>query len=583
MSEQDKIIDCPSCLKKIPITKVNSHLDTCLSGTQNSLKNVLSGRVKKPIGIARRTMSTVIPTTKASKGSLFTRSMTLDGMPKVKIQPQTQFENKFDDIKDEIMLSDNENVDIVKSEDEQQEKMIYETKFDDPDYLDKIQSLPLYERLKPQCLKTYIGQDHLLNKKTGIIYKHLSSTPSTIPNMILFGPPSIGKTSLITVLLNELNTRSTGKWKIYSLSGVSLSIPDLKKIIDQTVKSFQNWKIKSIIFIDEIHRLNKLQQDSLLKICELGHARLVGCTTENPSFKINDSVLSRLNVFVLNEYTKDERWRMFELIKKVQFYYLPSVQFQNEEIEKEIFEIVVGLSRDNRRFISLYENLYLYCSDEGNKGINYITLEKLNEMTKSNAFKNIMYYNTDTHYELISAFHKSVRGSDTNAALYYLFKMLKHGCDPLYICRRMIRIASEDVGILNNQALIFANTTYESCMKLGMPESDVILAHCCVLLCESPKSVKIYRTMNKIKTALDENDIYRDGDVPYHLRNAPTKLMEQLGYKKDYKYNPDYINGNIPEGQDYFPDKFYEENLSNEDEQYLEYMKHVYDNEKHLG
>ncbi|KAL6943480.1 hypothetical protein ACO0OE_003368 [Hanseniaspora uvarum] len=583
MSEQDKIIDCPSCLKKIPITKVNSHLDTCLSGTQNSLKNVLSGRVKKPIGIARRTMSTVVPTTKASKGSLFTRSMTLDGMPKVKIQPQTQFENKFDDIKDEIMLSDNENVDIVKSEDEQQEKMIYETKFDDPDYLDKIQSLPLYERLKPQCLKTYIGQDHLLNKKTGIIYKHLSSTPSTIPNMILFGPPSIGKTSLITVLLNELNTRSTGKWKIYSLSGVSLSIPDLKKIIDQTVKSFQNWKIKSIIFIDEIHRLNKLQQDSLLKICELGHARLVGCTTENPSFKINDSVLSRLNVFVLNEYTKDERWRMFELIKKVQFYYLPSIQFQNEEIEKEIFEIVIGLSRDNRRFISLYENLYLYCSDEGNKGINYITLEKLNEMTKSNAFKNIMYYNTDTHYELISAFHKSVRGSDTNAALYYLFKMLKHGCDPLYICRRMIRIASEDVGILNNQALIFANTTYESCMKLGMPESDVILAHCCVLLCESPKSVKIYRTMNKIKTALDENDIYRDGDVPYHLRNAPTKLMEQLGYKKDYKYNPDYINGNIPEGQDYFPDKFYEENLSNEDEQYLEYMKHVYDNEKHLG
>ncbi|KAF0277407.1 hypothetical protein FOG50_01689 [Hanseniaspora uvarum] len=387
MSEQDKIIDCPSCLKKIPITKVNSHLDTCLSGTQNSLKNVLSGRVKKPIGIARRTMSTVVPTTKASKGSLFTRSMTLDGMPKVKIQPQTQFENKFDDIKDEIMLSDNENVDIVKSEDEQQEKMIYETKFDDPDYLDKIQSLPLYERLKPQCLKTYIGQDHLLNKKTGIIYKHLSSTPSTIPNMILFGPPSIGKTSLITVLLNELNTRSTGKWKIYSLSGVSLSIPDLKKIIDQTVKSFQNWKIKT----------------------------------------------------------------------------------------------------------------------------------------------------------------------------------------------------SEDVGILNNQALIFANTTYESCMKLGMPESDVILAHCCVLLCESPKSVKIYRAMNKIKTALDENDIYRDGDVPYHLRNAPTKLMEQLGYKKDYKYNPDYINGNIPEGQDYFPDKFYEENLSNEDEQYLEYMKHVYDNEKHLG
>ena len=583
MSEQDKIIDCPSCLKKIPITKVNSHLDTCLSGTQNSLKNVLSGRVKKPIGIARRTMSTVVPTTKASKGSLFTRSMTLDGMPKVKIQPQTQFENKFDDIKDEIMLSDNENLDIVKSEDEQQEKMIYETKFDDPDYLDKIQSLPLYEKLKPQCLKTYIGQDHLLNKKTGIIYKHLSSTPSTIPNMILFGPPSIGKTSLITVLLNELNTRSTGKWKIYSLSGVSLSIPDLKKIIDQTVKSFQNWKIKSIIFIDEIHRLNKLQQDSLLKICELGHARLVGCTTENPSFKINDSVLSRLNVFVLNEYTKDERWRMFELIKKVQFYYLPSVQFQNGEIEKEIFEIVIGLSRDNRRFISLYENLYLYCSDEGNKGINYITLEKLNEMTKSNAFKNIMYYNTDTHYELISAFHKSVRGSDTNAALYYLFKMLKHGCDPLYICRRMIRIASEDVGILNNQALIFANTTYESCMKLGMPESDVILAHCCVLLCESPKSVKIYRAMNKIKTALDENDIYRDGDVPYHLRNAPTKLMEQLGYKKDYKYNPDYINGNIPEGQDYFPDRFYEENLSNEDEQYLEYMKHVYDNEKHLG
>ncbi|SGZ38155.1 related to DNA-dependent ATPase MGS1 [Hanseniaspora guilliermondii] len=578
MSEEDNIISCPSCSKKIPMTKVNSHLDTCLSGTQNTLKTALSGRVKKPFGLSRRAMSTVIPSTKTAKTNAFTRSMTLDGMSNVKLQSQNTIEH-VEEIKDEILLSDNENGNI----DETPKKSEYETKFDDPEYLEKIKDLPLYEKLKPQCLKTYIGQDHLLNKKTGILYKHLSSTPSTIPNMILFGPPSIGKTSLITVLLNELNTRSTCKWKIYSFSGVSLSIPDLKKTIEQTVKSYQNWRIKSIIFIDEIHRLNKLQQDSLLKICELGHARLVGCTTENPSFKINDSVLSRLNVFVLNEYTREERWRMFELIKKVQTHYLPRITFQSEDQEREIFDTVIGISRDNRRFISLYENLYLYCLDGNKDSHSYITVDKMKEMTKSNAFKNVMYYNTDTHYELISAFHKAVRGSDTNAALYYMFKMLKHGCDPLYICRRMIRIASEDIGILNNQALIFANSTYDSCMKLGMPESDVILAHCCVMLCESPKSVKVYRAMNKIKTALDENSIYRDGDVPYHLRNAPTKLMERLGYKKDYKYNPDYKDGVIPEGQDYFPDSFYNENLDNTDKTYLNEMKHVYDNEKHLG
>ncbi|CAI8491788.1 unnamed protein product [Hanseniaspora opuntiae] len=554
MSEEDKIISCPSCSKKIPITKVNSHLDTCLSGSQNTLKNALSGRVKKPFGLTRRAMSTVTPSTKATKSNAFTRSMTLDGLSNVKLQPQSTVE-KVEEIKDEIFLSDNENV-----HHDEPKKVEYETKFDDPDYLDKIKNLPLYEKLKPQCLKTYIGQDHLLNKKTGIIYKHLSSTPSSIPNMILFGPPSIGKTSLITVLLNELNARSTGKWKIYSLSGS-----------------------RSIIFIDEIHRLNKLQQDSLLKICELGHVRLVGCTTENPSFKINDSVLSRLNVFVLNEYTKEERWQMFELIKKVQAHYLPRVSFENEDQEREIFETVIGLSRDNRRFISLYENLYLYCLDENKDSVSSITVDKMKEMTKSNAFKNVMYYNTDTHYELISAFHKSVRGSDTNASLYYMFKMLKHGCDPLYICRRMIRIASEDIGILNNHALVFANTTYDSCMKLGMPESDVILAHCCVMLCESPKSVKVYRAMNKIKTALEENSVYRDGDVPYHLRNAPTKLMERLGYKKDYKYNPDYKDGVVPEGQDYFPDSFYDENLDSTDKNYLSEMKHVYDNEKHLG
>ena len=147
----------------------------------------------------------------------------------------------------------------------------------------------------------------------------------------------------------------------------------------------------------------------------------------------------------------------------------------------------------------------------------------------------------------------------------------------------MIRIASEDVGIVNNEALIFANSTYESCMKLGMPESDVILAHCCVLLCESPKSVKVYRAMNKIKTAMEENDKYRDGEVPYHLRNAPTKLMEQLGYKKDYKYNPDYENGVIPSGQEYFPDSFYEEDLSPQDKSYLNQMRTVYDDENHLG
>lgn len=332
--------------------------------------------------------------------------------------------------------------------------------------------------------------------------------------------------------------------------------------------------MNTIIFIDEIHRLNKLQQDSLLKIAEMGHCRLIGCTTENPSFKINNAVLSRLDVFVLKSYTRDEKWKMFEQLVKVQCFYKPKHRFESDETKKKIFEKVLALSDDNRRFISIFENLYLFAEE-------VITESVLDKLLNSDAFKDILYYNTDTHYELISAFHKSVRGSNSNAALYYMFKMLKSGCDPLYICRRMIRIASEDVGVVNHNALIFANSTYESCMKLGMPESDVILAHCCVLLCESPKSVKIYRSMNRIKAALDTNPTYRDGAVPLHLRNAPTKLMEQMGYKVGYKYNPDFEDG-VVDDQEYFPSTFYRNETSAEAAE-IESLKHVYDNEKHLG
>lgn len=570
MSQQtdpSQIISCPKCTNKIPFTRINSHLDSCLGGEKhksNTVKSLLTGRISKPPSLTRNNKTASFGESKIS--SFFSRNSSL-------------IKNENDlKVKDEILLSDeelNKKVEAKPDLDQADQKPItYETKFEDPEYLKKIEMLPLFEKLKPQCLKTYVGQKHLLNKETGIIHKHLSEAIPNIPNMILFGPPSIGKTSLVTVLLNELNKTQKSKWKMFNLSGVTLSTTELKQIIEKSIGDFKRWKVNTIIFIDEIHRLNKLQQDSLLRIAEMGHCRLVGCTTENPSFKINNAVLSRLDVFVLKPYEKEDRWLMFEQLVKMQTHFKPRVLFKNDETKKIVFDKVSALSDDNRRFISIFENLYLFSDGI----IDETTLSKLLD---SDAFKDILYYNTDTHYELISAFHKSVRGSDSDAALYYMFKMLKSGCDPLYICRRMIRIASEDIGVVNNQMLIFANTTYESCMKLGMPESDVILAHCAVLLCESPKSVKVYRAMNKIKAALDCIPTYRDGAVPLHLRNAPIKLMEQMGYKAGYKYNPDYPEGKV-DGQEYFPSTFYR-NGNDGDAAEIEKMKTVYTDEQHLG
>lgn len=570
MSQQtdpSHIISCPKCTNKIPFTRINSHLDSCLGGEKsksNSVKSLLTGRISKPPSLTRNNKTSSFGESKIS--SFFSRNSSL-----IKNDKELK-------ANDEILLSDEELNNKAESKPEldylDPKPITYETKLEDPDYLKKIETLPLFEKLKPQCLKTYVGQKHLLNNESGILYKHLSESIPNIPNMILFGPPSIGKTSLVTVLLNELNKSQKRKWKMFNLSGVTLSTTELKQIIEKSIGDFKRWKINTIIFIDEIHRLNKLQQDSLLRIAEMGHCRLVGCTTENPSFKINNAVLSRLDVFVLKPYSREDKWLMFEQLVNMQTHFKPNVLFKNDETKKAIFDKVSALSDDNRRFISIFENLYLFSDGI----IDETTLAKLID---SDAFKDILYYNTDTHYELISAFHKSVRGSDSDAALYYMFKMLKSGCDPLYICRRMIRIASEDIGVVNNQMLIFANTTYESCMKLGMPESDVILAHCAVLLCESPKSVKVYRAMNKIKAALDSIPTYRDGAVPLHLRNAPTKLMEQMGYKEGYKYNPDYPEGKV-DGQEYFPSTFYR-NGGEADAAEIEKMKSVYTNEHHLG
>ncbi|XBW38677.1 hypothetical protein QEN19_004265 [Hanseniaspora menglaensis] len=582
MSQQamsSQIINCPKCKLAISFTRINSHLDTCLGDTNETpqpLKNILTGRVIKPPSLTRNKGTNTIAS--GNKGfNTFTSGSKASGF----LSRNNTIAKKGSSFKieNEVFLSDDDKNELsginLKEEEKEALLPVFETMFEDPTYLRKIQTLPLFEKLKPQCLKTFIGQGHLLNKENGIIYKHLTQTIPNIPNMILFGPPSIGKTSLVTVLLNELNKTEKSKWKMFQLSGVTLSTTELKQIIEKSINDFKNWKVNTIIFIDEIHRLNKLQQDSLLKIAEMGNCRLIGCTTENPSFKINNAVLSRLDVFVLKPYLRNERWQMFEQLVKMQLFYKPDVYFESEDIKKKIFDKVLALSEDNRRFISVFENIYLFAKS------NIINEETFNSLIESDAFKDILYYNTDSHYELISAFHKSVRGSDSNAALYYMFKMLKSGCDPLYICRRMIRIASEDVGIVNNQLLVFANTTYDSCMKLGMPESDVILAHCCVLLCESPKSVKIYRAMNKIKAALDSVPTYRDGAVPLHLRNAPTKLMTEMGYKEGYKYNPDYVGGDVGY-QEYFPSSFYNgkgESDSNE----IEKLKTVYDDEQHLG
>ena len=385
----------------------------------------------------------------------------------------------------------------------------------------QVQQTPLADRIRPQNLAEFFGQEELIGKDS-FLKKAIEN--DQVPPMIFWGPPGSGKTTLAYII-----AKNTGA-EFMTLSATSSGKKELLKIIEEAKKNQAENK-KTILFIDEIHRWNKAQQDALLPGVEKGILILIGATTENPSFEINSALLSRTRVFVLNRLSEDDIEKIIR--RAIKKYY---AEFK---IDSAAIKLIARLSNgDARTALNVLES-----STGQSNAINADLIKQIFQKVH-------LLYDKDgeEHYNIISALHKSMRGGDADAALYWLARMLEGGEDPLYVARRLVRFASEDIGLANNTALLIANAVFDACHKLGMPECGVHLAQCVIYLAKSKKSVAAYLAYEKAK-----KDAQNFGNlpVPLHIRNAPTKLMKDLEYGKGYKYTPMENSSD----QNYFPDE----------------------------
>lgn len=398
---------------------------------------------------------------------------------------------------------------------------------------------PLPERMRPESLDDYVGQEHLVGK--GCVLRKMIES-GNISSFILWGPPGVGKTTLAKIIAKQLDR------PFHILSAVTSGVKDVREIIEKSRSNSLFNKSRPILFIDEIHRFSKSQQDALLGAVEDGTFILIGATTENPSFEVISPLLSRCQVYVLKSLDKNSLDILLEKAIKND----PVLRnIKIDIVEREALYRYSG--GDARKLLNILE--IIVKTNEDNNIItinNNIVTEKLQE--------NIALYdkNGEQHYDVISAFIKSIRGSDPNAAVYWLARMLAGGEDLLFIARRMVILASEDIGLANPNALLLANACFESVNKIGMPESRIILSETAIYLATSPKSNSAYVAING---ALREVEFGGNCPVPLHLRNAPTALMKELGYSDNYKYAHDY-NNNFVE-QEFLPEslegqRFYE-------------------------
>lgn len=399
--------------------------------------------------------------------------------------------------------------------------------------LNTIQKIPLPERLRPQRLDDYVGQEHLVAK--GAILRDMIES-GNLSSFILWGPPGVGKTTLARIISKELNR------PFYNLSAISSGVKDIRDVTEKAKNSTLFSQSAPILFIDEIHRFNKSQQDALLGCVEDGTFILIGATTENPSFEINSPLLSRCAVYVLKAL---ETKHLDILIEKAirTDKYLSAQNF----IIKEREALYRFSSGDARKLLNILEIVSNSYSPTDNIIItNKLITEKLQE--------NIAFYdkNGEQHYDIISAFIKSIRGSDPNAAVYWLARMISGGEDPTFIARRMMISAAEDIGLANPNALLLAQATFNIVHQIGMPEGRIPLSECAIYLATSPKSNSAYIAIDDALACVKQEG---DFPVPLHLRNAPTKLMDELGYGKEYKYPHSYPNHFIK--QEYLPNELY--------------------------
>ena len=411
---------------------------------------------------------------------------------------------------------------------------------------------PLAERIRPKSLEDYISQRHLVGEK-GILINHIEQ--GILPSLIFWGPPGIGKTTLANIIA------STSERPFFTLSAISSGVKDVRDVIEQAKKGKGLFTTKNpILFIDEIHRFSKSQQDSLLGAVEKGWVTLIGATTENPSFEVIPALLSRCQVYILNSFDKSDLVLLLKrAIKKDPILSQKTIRL------KETDALLQVSGGDARKLLDIFE---LIVGSESSITItNKLVLEKIQKNT-------IRYDKTgEQHYDIISAFIKSIRGSDPNGAVYWLARMIEGGEDLKFIARRLLIAASEDIGNANPTALILANNTFQAVSSIGYPESSIILSQCAVYLANSPKSNASYLA---IKNAQDVVKKTGDLSIPLHLRNAPTKLMKDLDYGKNYKYAHDY-EGNFTH-QEFLPDeistmKLYEPGKNVREEKFREELK----------
>ena len=390
-------------------------------------------------------------------------------------------------------------------------------------------SEPLAERLRPRTLDDYIGQKHLVGE--GAVLRKMIDA-GRISSFILWGPPGVGKTTLAQIIANKLQT------PFYTLSAVTSGVKDVRDVIERAQKGRFFNEASPILFIDEIHRFSKSQQDSLLGAVEKGVVTLIGATTENPSFEVIRPLLSRCQLYVLKSLEKDD---LLELLQRA---LTQDVFLKERHIElKETGAMLRYSGGDARKLLNILE-LVVETSGDGDCEITDAFVEQCLQ-------QNPLAYDKDgeMHYDIISAFIKSIRGSDPDAALYWMARMIEGGEDPQFIARRLVISAAEDIGLANPNALLLANAAFDAVMKIGWPEGRIPLAECAVYLATSPKSNSAYLG---IDAALGIVQNTGNQPVPLHLRNAPTKLMKDLGYHDGYQYPHDFPGHFTP--QQYMPD-----------------------------
>lgn len=394
---------------------------------------------------------------------------------------------------------------------------------------------PLADKMRPKTLEDFFGQEQIIG--SGKMLRQLIEKDE-IPSIIFWGPPGTGKTTLARIIANLTNS------DFISFSAVTCGVNDLKAIIKEAADKRKFNGKKTILFIDEIHRWNKSQQDALLPHVENGTVTLIGATTENPSFEVNSALLSRTRVFVLEQLGEQD---LVAILKNAILDKIKGLGNYKVKASDEVLDYLAKLSAGDARVALNALELAVKATKPLKSGIIKLSQQSIKESLQKSSY---LYDKAgEQHYNIISALHKSLRGSDANAALYWLCRMLEAGEDPLYVARRLVRFASEDIGLANSKALEQAVAGYQACHYIGMPECNVILAQVVVYLAKCKKSNELYEAYLSVQRDVKES---MDEPVPIHLRNAPTKLMKDLGYGKDYKYSPKY---DYREEQEYLPEK----------------------------